>query len=303
MTATSDPEILAGVGAAVTRRPRPRLSRGWLYLLPAFLFLLLFFVGPLGAMIWQSLHVKTGSVLQPGLSLQNYEKFFEQTSLWGAMVNSFELTALTVAVSLPLAYAMAASVAFAIPKRWHVPVLVLTVLPFWTSYVVRTYAWLLVLGDQGLINSALMSVGLIDAHLSLVNARAGVLIVFVHYFTMIMTLTIFVNLRRIPENLIRAARDLGASPVRVFLTVILPLSIPGVATGIFLTIVLAIGDYVTPQIIGGGSELTMPQAIMLQVSRLANTPMAAALSFFLTICVVASVIVFSPWLKTRGVRR
>lgn len=303
MTATSDHKDMARVGAAVSRRPRQLLSRGWLYLLPAFIFLALFFVGPLGAMVWQSLHVKAGGFIQPGLTTQNYEKFFEQASLWGAMVNSFELTALTVLVSLPLAYAMAAALVFAVPRAWHVPVLVLTVLPFWTSYVVRTYAWLLVLGDKGLVNSTLMSIGLLETHLSLVNARAGVLIVFVHYFTMIMTLTIFVNLRRIPENLIRAARDLGASPARVFLTVILPLTIPGIATGMFLTIVLAIGDYVTPQIIGGGNELTMPQAIMLQVSRLANTPMAAALSFFLTACVVAAVIVFSPWLKSRGPRR
>ena len=215
------------------------------------------------------------------------------------MINSFELTALTVLIALPIAYGMAASVVFAVPRRWHVPVLVLTILPFWTSYVVRTYAWLLVLGDQGLINETLITIGVINEHLSLVNNRAGVLIVFVHYFTMIMTLTIFVNLRRIPGNLIRAARDLGASPAQVFWRVILPLSVPGIATGVFLTIVLAIGDYVTPQIIGGGSELTMPQAIMLQVSRLANTPMAAALSFFLTACVVIAVIVFSPWLRTR----
>jgi len=299
MAAISDHRQDVTTGAAPLRRSRLQVSRGWLYLFPALAFLALFFVGPLVAMIWQSLHVKAGGFVQPGLSLANYQKFFDQASLWGAMVNSFELTALTVLIALPLAYAMAASVVFAIPRRWHVSVLVLTILPFWTSYVVRTYAWLLVLGDRGLVNSTLMSIGLIETPLSLVNARAGVLIVFVHYFTMIMTLTIFVNLRRIPENLIRAARDLGATPLQVFWRVILPLTVPGVATGVFLTMVLAIGDYVTPQIIGGGNELTMPQAIMLQVSRLANTPMAAALSFFLTVCVVAAVVVFSPWLKTR----
>lgn len=276
------------------------ISPGWAYLAPAMAFLGLFFVAPLATMIWQSLHEKVGRGIGPDLTLANYERFFDQPALWGALANSVELTSLTVVIALPLAYGMAAAIAFAVPPRWHVPVLILTVLPFWTSYVVRTYAWLLVLGDRGLVNTTLMDIGLIAEPLTLANDRAGTLIVFVHYFMMIMTLTIFVTLRRIPGNLIRAALDLGATPFRVFVAVILPLSLPGIATGVFLTVVLAIGDYVTPQIIGGGTELTMPQAIMLQIGRLADMPLAAALSFVLTLCILAIIVAFSPWLRTRA---
>jgi spermidine/putrescine transport system permease protein len=207
-----------------------------------------------------------------------------------------------VALTLPLAYALAATIAFALPRRRQATALALIVLPFWTSYVVRTYAWLLALSDTGVINRALLAIGLIDEPLVLVNARSGVLIVFVHYFLMVMTLSIFVNLRRIPTNYIRAARDLGAPWHRVFLHVVLPLSVPGVAVGVFLTIVIAIGDYVTPQIVGGGNELTLPQAVMLQVGRFADTPMAAAISFILMLLIVAVLLAFGRHLRSGGAR-
>ena len=285
--------------AALTPSRRRRASVGWLYLAPALAFLGVFFIAPLMTTFWSSLHLKTGAAVQADLTLANYRAFFDQPALWQAMSNSIELTALTILFALPLAYAMAASIVFAVPQRWHLPVLILTILPFWTSYVVRTYAWLLVLGDRGIVNAAFLGIGVIEEPLRLANDRVGILVVFVHYFLMIMTLTIFVTLRRIPRNLIRAALDLGATPTRAFLTVILPLSVPGMATGVFLTIVLAIGDYVTPQIIGGGSELTMPQAIMLQIGRLSNLPLAAALSFILTLLIVVVIALFSPFLGTR----
>jgi spermidine/putrescine transport system permease protein len=282
----------AGTGKVAPRR-QARAS-GWGYVAPALGFLLLFFVAPLAAMVWRSLHLKG----EAGLTLANYARFIGDETLWGALRNSVELTVLSVVIALPLSYAMAASIVFAVPRRWQVAVLLLTVLPFWTSYVVRTYAWLIVLGDRGLVNSALAWTGLTDGPLELVNARAGVVIVFVHYFVMIMTLTIFVSLTRIPHNLLRAATDLGASGPRVFLTVILPLSAPGVATGVFLTIVLAVGDYVTPQIIGGGQEFTLPQAVMLYLGRMADTSLAATLSLVLTAIALVAVIAFSPWLKS-----
>jgi spermidine/putrescine transport system permease protein len=259
-------------------------------------FLAFFFALPIMLMVVTSLTAK-GSIAS--VSFQNYAEFFSKPVLWGALSNSAELTALTVLISLPLAYALAACVAFAVPSRWQPVIIALLVLPFFTSYIVRTYAWLLVLSDRGIVNASLIAIGLIDRPLTLVNARTGVVIVFVHYFMMIMTLAIYVNLKRIPQNLIKAARDLGASPFGVFVNVILPLSIPGIAVGVFLTIVIAVGDYVTPQVIGGGKELTLPQAIMLQIGRFANMPLASALSFILTLLIVAVLVTFSPWLRAR----
>lgn len=276
-----------------------KISRGWLYALPALTFTAIFFVLPIAIMLWHSLLSRKAGRIQPDPTTANYEKFFSKDYLVGSLFNSLELTVSTILIGLPLAYALAATIAFIIPKRWQIAALVLAVLPFWTSYVVRTYSWLLLLSERGVFNSLLMDIGLIDTPLHLVNSRAGVLIVFVHYFVMIMTLTIYVSLRQIPANIIRAARDLGAKTHQVFLVVILPMSIPGVMVGVFLTFVLAIGDYVTPQIIGGNNELMMPQAIILQVGRMANTPQAAALSFILMGVVVIGVMLFGRWLRVK----
>ena len=282
-----------------TRRALSPFSniRGWLYVLPALVFTVIFFVLPILIMLWHSLLQRKGGKILVDPTTANYEKFFEKSYLIGSLANSLELTLATIAIGLPLAYALAATIVFVIPKRWQIAALVLTVLPFWTSYVVRTYSWLLLLSERGIFNELMLSIGLIDAPLTLVNSRAGVLIVFVHYFVMIMTLTIYVSLRSIPANVIRAARDLGAQTRHVFTDVILPMSIPGVMVGIFLTFVLAMGDYVTPQIIGGSREMMMPQAIVLQVGRMANTPQAAALSFILMTVVVIGVVMFSRWIK------
>ncbi len=280
------------------RGARPvTLSRGWLYTLPALVFTAVFFLAPIAIMLWHSLLQRKAGRILPDPTTANYEKFFEKSYLIGSLVNSLELTFATIAIGLPLAYALAATIAFLVPRRWQLAALVLAVLPFWTSYVVRTYSWLLLLSEQGVFNGFLLSIGLVEEPITLVNTRTGVLIVFVHYFVMIMTLTIYVSLQAIPPNIIRAARDLGAKTWHVFTDIVLPMSVPGVMVGVFLTFVLAIGDYVTPQIIGGSREMMMPQAIVLQVGRLANTPQAAALSFILMAVVIVGVVGFSRWLR------
>ncbi len=291
-------ENLEASPALESARPRRRgLSRGWLYVLPAGLWTLVFFLIPLVVMALHSLAQRKGGKIQPGPTTANYEKFFEKDYLLGTLVNSLELTGLTVLFSAPLAFALAAVIAYLVPKRWQIAALVLAVLPFWTSYIVRSYSWLLLLSERGILNSLLLDLGLIGDPITLVNSRLGVLIVMVHYFMMIMTLTIYVNLRQIPANYLRAARDLGAGRLQILLRVILPLSLPGIMVGIFLTVVFAIGDYVTPQIIGGNREMVMPQAILLQIGRLANTPMAAALAFILMIVVALTVVGFRRWIR------
>jgi spermidine/putrescine transport system permease protein len=131
----------------------------------------------------------------------------------------------------------------------------------------------------------MLEAGLISTPVTLANTRTATVIAFVHFFTMLLTLTIYASLRQIPPTYRQAARDLGASGPRAFLSVTLPLSLPGVVVGAFLTFVLAIGDFVTPQILGGGTELLLPQAIMLQVQRRGDFPLAAALSVLLLVVI------------------
>ena len=180
-------------------------------------------------------------------------------------------------ISVLLAYPFAWILAEQVPERWQRLALMLAVLPFWTSYVVRSYSWLLVLAQNGVVNDALLAPGLVAEPLQLANTRTATVIGFVHFFVMLLTLTIYANLKQLSPSYRKAAADLGAGPVRTFIHVILPLTLPGVMVGAFLTFVLAIGDYITPQILGGNNELLMPQLIMMQIGRRGDFPLASAL--------------------------
>ena len=228
-----------------------------------------------------SLHQRLGGRTMPAFTAANYLGFFERDYLRAALLNSLEVAALVTLVGTVLAYPFAFTIATRVPRAWQRPALVLAILPFWTSYLVRSYSWLLVLSPTGLVPQALGWLGLDPHAYQLVANRTGTVIGFVHFAFMLETLTIFASLARIPANLARAAADLGAGPLAVFTRITLPLSLPGVVTGAFLTFVLTIGDYVTPQILGGSRELLMPQAIMLQITRLADFPMASAMAVVL----------------------
>ena len=256
-------------------------ARGWAYSGPALAWTLVFFVAPMGLVLVYSLYTRVGGALDRTITFANYERALNTPVFRTALVNSIEVTLITVVVSVLVAYPVAYLLAYRVPPQLGRVLLVLAVLPFWTSYVVRSYSWLLVLARSGVVNRTLLELGLISSPITIANTRAATVIGFVHFFTMLMTLTIYASLVQIPESYRKAARDLGASGWRTLLHVTIPLSLPGVVVGAFLTFVLAIGDYVTPQILGGASELLLPQAIVLQVQRSADFPMAAALSMVL----------------------
>ena len=156
-------------------------------------------------------------------------------------------------------------------------VLILVLLPFWTSVLVRSYAWMVLLGRHGLINEPLIGVGLIGAPLRLLNTSFAVHIAMIHILLPYMILPIASVLRQIDGALPRAAAGLGAPPWRVFLQVVLPLSMPGVAAGTLLVFVLSLGFYITPALVGGPRDLMLSMLIAQQVDLL-NWPYAACLS-------------------------
>ncbi|GIK99094.1 MAG: spermidine/putrescine ABC transporter permease [Alphaproteobacteria bacterium] len=279
-----------------------RVLRFW-PIWPATLWTLVFFVLALGAMLALSFAERAGDRTVAWPSLANYQAF---VSLGGgalvkALVNSIEVTLAVTAISVALAYPLAYILAYRVPARWQRLLLILIVLPFWTSYVVRSYSWLLVLSENGVISTLLLDLGVIDRPIGMGNTRGATILGFVHFFVMLLTLTIFSNLVQIKDSYRRAAADLGATAWQTFLHVTLPLSLPGVVTGAFLTFVLAIGDYITPQILGGSRELLLPQAIMLQVGRQANFPMASALSMILMLVVSAAFLLTAKRLRMERV--
>ena len=265
----------------------------WALVTPALAWTLVFFVLPFIAMAVLSLLEHEGGAA----TLENYRQFFRNPSYWRALVNSLEVTLTVTAISVLLAYPFAWILAEVVPARLQRLALVLAILPFWTSYVVRSYSWLLVLAENGVVNKALTGSGLIDAPLHLANTRTATVIGFVHFFVMLLTLTIFANLKQLSPSYRRAAADLGAGPVRTFLHIILPLTLPGIMVGAFLTFVLAIGDYITPQILGGNNELLMPQLIMMQIGRRGDFPLASALAIILMAVVTLAYLVCARWLK------
>ncbi|QIG52395.1 ABC transporter permease [Nordella sp. HKS 07] len=276
----------------MTRSPNTSGAVPWVAVGPALLWTLAFFTAPFIAMALISVTVKGG-----GFSLSNYQQFFTDPSYYRALFNSLQVTALVTVISILLAYPFAWILAERIPERWQRLALILAILPFWTSYVVRSYSWLLVLAEKGVVNNALVQLGLISEPIQLANTRFATVTGFVHFFVMLLTLTIFANLKQLSPSYRKAAADLGAGPVRTFLHVILPLTLPGIMVGAFLTFVLATGDYITPQILGGNNELLMPQLIMLQIGRRGDFPLASALAILLMAVVTVAYLLCARWLK------
>ncbi|OWW04056.1 spermidine/putrescine ABC transporter permease [Rhizobium sp. R72] len=273
--------------------------KAWSFVAPALVWTIVFFVAPFLFMAAMSLWEQQGGGIVRVWKLNNYIAFFEKDALFRGLTNSLEITAIVTVFSILLAYPLAWIIAERVPQKYQRTALILAILPFWTSYVVRSYSWLLVLSRNGVINQALLNLGVISEPLELASNRTATVIGFVHFFVMLLTLTIYANLVQLSPNYRRAAADLGANAFQTFWHVILPLTMPGIMTGAFLTFVLCIGDYVTPQILGGNNELVLPQIIMLQLGRRADFPMAAALSIILMLVVTAAYIACARWLKIK----
>ncbi|MEM7547443.1 MAG: ABC transporter permease [Pseudomonadota bacterium] len=265
--------------------------------LPALGWTVAFFLLPFIVMLVLSFAHLEGREVVQGFDTGNYQRIFTEPSLLKGIRVSLEITLVVTILSVILAWPLAWIIAMQVPPRWQRLALMLAVLPFWTSYVVRSYSWALVLGESGVMMQALIGIGALDAPVQIMATRAATIIGFVHFFVMLLTLTIYSNLVQLSPNYARAAADLGASGWATLRLIIIPLTLPGIMTGAFLTFVLCIGDYITPQILGGNNELTMPQLIMLQLGRRGDFPMASALSIVLMALVTLAYAATARWLK------
>ncbi len=285
---------------ALTAESRAALNArraGLCFTLPAVVWVVVFFAAPVLIMAVYSLR-PLGADGTPGpLSLGDYRAFFAEPAYVEALWDSVVTTVIVVVCSTLLAYPFAYCIARVVPRRWQRIALTFAILPFWTSYVVRSYAWLLALSPVGIVNKTLIALGWIGRPVMFAYNPHATEFGFIHFFVMLNTLTIYASLVQINPRYALAAQDLGASALRSFISVTLPLSLPGVAVGAFLTIVLCIGDYVTPQILGGFRELLLPQAIMMQIQRQLDLPMASAMSLILTAIVALAYLAMQRWLK------
>jgi spermidine/putrescine transport system permease protein len=210
------------------------------------------------------------------------------------------VTVATVLLAFPIAYYVSFYVA---PEKKSLWIFLITI-PFWTSYLIRVFLWRVILGFDGVVNTTLQGVGIIDEPLTFIlyNANA-VVITLAHAFAPFAILPIFVALEKIDRSLLEAARDLGENQVMTFLRVTLPLSMPGVVAAVLIVFIPTIGDYVTPQLIGGPEGRMIANMIQVQFLRLNNAPMGATLSVIamVTVTVISLLFIFlnRRWLRQR----
>jgi ABC-type spermidine/putrescine transport system permease subunit I len=245
----------------------PRLS-GIGPALPALLLLFVFFLFPVMRMLGFSVE---------GGSLEWYAKALGEGLYLQVFLNTFEIAFWVTAICLLLGYPLGFLLATTTPG-WATLGLIFVLLPLWTSVLVRTYAWMVLLGRNGVVNRLLLEGGAIADPLPLLNNFAGVLIGMVHVLLPYMVLPIYGAVRRVDPALVSAAEGLGASNARIFRRVYLPLTLPGVFAGAVIVFVLSLGFFITPALLGGGRVIMLAVIIEQQVHQTLNWPFAAALS-------------------------
>lgn len=232
------------------------------------------------------------SFFSPGFTLQHYAKLFGEPAYFRAFRNTAEISVGVTLVSLVLGYPLAYLMT-AVSPRVRALLVVLVLVPFWTSVLVRTFAWMIILGRRGLINQVLTHWGLIDRPLALIYNMLGVQIGMVHVLLPFMVFPLLNVMTRIDASLVTAARSLGASPRQAFLRIFLPLSLPGVSAGCVLVFLLAVGFYITPALLGGEGQVTFTTLIELVVRDLLDWNFGASLGVFLLTVVGTLFVLFS----------
>jgi spermidine/putrescine transport system permease protein len=228
-------------------------ANGLLLISPTAIYATLLLAAPLVAVVVYSLMVDSKAGLAGGLTFQNYIEVWTGRIDRALMLRSLTVSAMVTLVTVLLAYPVAYFVSFHIrPERKSLWLFLITI-PFWTSYLIRVFLWKVILGYNGVINSGLMSLGIIGEPLTVINYSIGSMIMtLAHAYAAFAILPIFVSLEKIDRSLLEAGQDLGESKLRTFWRVTLPLSMPGVIAAVLIVFIPTIGDYVTPELIGGG---------------------------------------------------
>ncbi|MCJ2103087.1 ABC transporter permease [Methylobacterium sp. E-046] len=263
--------------AAFLRYERGEQRLVLLLLAPALLLVSLLLLVPLAWLIFQS-------VWHDGLTLENYRRIFTEEIYARSFLLTFRIAATVTALTLLLGYPVAYAAAIMHP-RWRPLVLALVVLPFWVSVLVRAYAWMVLLQRRGLVNALLQGSGLIDTPLTLINNEFGTVLATVHILLPFMVLPLYATMQRIPPELMLAGATLGGSPAHVFRHVFLPLSMPGVVAGGVLVFVLALGFYITPELLGGGRTFMISMLVGRNVELYDQWGAASSISVILLACV------------------
>ena len=244
---------------------------------PGLLYVTLFMTVPL--LIIASYTVFTrgrfGGV-QAEFTLDNFTKALEPVYL-SVLGNSLLIAGITTVLALVLGYPTAYAIA-KLPRRWRTVALVLVVLPFWSNFLIRTYAWIVLLNSEGPLNSLLVNLGVVGAPLDLLYNRGAVIVGLLYAYLPLMILPIYASVERLDPELQEAARNLGAGRIRTFLDVTLPLTLPGTMIGAIFVFVPSMGNFVVPELLGGGKTVMVGNLIRDQFLEARNWPFGAVLA-------------------------
>lgn len=252
--------------------------RGW-FLLPAWAFTLLLFLAPLGIIVAYSLQTKGvyGGVVGPWTG-ENYARLVDPLYGW-ILVRSFAMAGAATVGCLVLAFPLALYIARSGKRKTLL--LNLVMLPFWTSFLVRTYAWMFLLRDTGLINSALLGLGVISEPLPLLYNDTAVVVGLIYGYLPFAVLPLYSNLERLDGSLLEAAADLGAKPWEAMWHIVLPLTAPGMRAAGVLVFIPSLGAYLTPDLLGGGKSMMIGNLVQNQFTSARDWPFGSALSLTL----------------------
>lgn len=261
-----------------------------LLLLPLLLLLFFGFLFPVGRML-------VGSLFDPDFTLDNYVRMFNEPLYLKVLLRTLWIAFATTVGAFVLGYPVAFAMARAGAKLtfW---IAACVLIPLWTSVLVRSYAWIILLQRRGILNDILAETGIIEEPLRMIYTEVAVIVAMTHVMVPFMILPIYGSLRTIPKELTQAAANLGAGAFTTFLKITLPLSLPGVFAGTLLTFILALGFYVTPALVGGPQTLMMATLIGQQTTVLLNWPFAGALATALLVVTLALTFMFRRVLAT-----
>jgi spermidine/putrescine transport system permease protein len=294
MSETSAAEMPEHKGNAST----PRIGageaiQGYALVAPPFLYALLLLAAPLVAIGLFSFWSQDYLTLDTTFTLKNYRDAFSDP-LYGqlllrSLLISGAVTAATVLTAFPIAY----YVSFHVPPARKAMWIFMITIPFWTSYLIRVFLWKVILGYNGVFNTTLQTLGVIDEPLTFIlyNANA-VVITLAHAYAPFAILPIYVALEKIDRSLLEASRDLGENHLSTFWRVTLPLAMPGVVAAVLIVFIPTVGDYVTPRLVGGPNGLMIANMIQTQFLKLNNAPLGAALAVLTMAMVTAVALIF-----------
>ncbi|AGI69687.1 spermidine/putrescine ABC transporter permease protein [Octadecabacter antarcticus 307] len=284
--------IVGFVGAVARVLHRRTVLRGYLLLSPALMLMLVAISVPLITMFTMSLWSVSGYDVDTTLSAGNYIKMTQEPIYRVLIFRSLTVATYATVFTIIVCYPMAYYVAFCV-KRNKVMWMIIMTLPFWTSYLLRVFAWKVVLGHEGVLNTALMWVGIIDEPISaLLYSQTAVTLVLAHSWAAFAILPIYLSLEKIDKSYLEAAADLGDSPARRFWRITFPLSLPGVLAGFFMMFIPTVGDYITPLMVGGPDGMMVGNLIQANFGAMNNWPAGAALSVVMIFAIAMAGLVF-----------